>query len=197
MPPPPNTTPATATDLGALPANLTQTVHDAGTTYTVWYRFTAPAGAVVVGVWGFGDLTVYRPTLRPYIGPATAPVPWLSIDALNKPCQFPVTPSTVYYLEVTPNAGNPAPAVLTLTVEVAPTDAAQGGDRVVIADAPGHPPALYTPSGDFTVRRFVMLPWDSTASSAANLQDGTMLLVDEGNARLGLYAADFTLIAPV
>lgn len=50
MPAPPNTTALTAIDLGAFPASLTQDVHDAGTTYTVWYRFTAPADGVVA--WG-------------------------------------------------------------------------------------------------------------------------------------------------
>src|SRR5688500_16232274 len=104
MPAPTNTSATTATDLGTLPASVSQNVHDSGTTYEVWHKFTAPAGVTVVGVFGFGDLTTYRPTIRPYNGPAGAPTALLSIGAENKPIQFPVTPGTEYFLKCTPNA---------------------------------------------------------------------------------------------
>ena len=41
--PPTNTTCLTATELGTLPASITQDVHDAGTTYEVFHKLTAPA----------------------------------------------------------------------------------------------------------------------------------------------------------
>jgi hypothetical protein len=92
--PPTNTTFLTATELGSLPASTSQNVHDSGTTYEVFHKFTAPAGAVVVGVFARGDLSVYRPTVRVYVGPAASPIQILGIAALNKALQFPVTTIT-------------------------------------------------------------------------------------------------------
>src|SRR5262245_58692510 len=104
MPAPTNTSATTATDLGTLPASVSQNVHDSGTTYEVWFKFTAPADAVVIGAFAFGDLVTYKPTIRPYNGPAGAPTQILSIAAENKPIQFPVSAGTEYFLKVTPNA---------------------------------------------------------------------------------------------
>lgn len=191
---PTNTAATTATDLGTLPATVTQDVHDAGTTYTVWYKFTAPADSVVIGAWGFGDLVTYKPTLRPYTGPAGAPVQILSISSENKPIQFPVTAGVEYFLEFTTNAGNPSPASLAVSVLAAPNDAPQPGDFLAIADKAGHPSAVYAPGVDWDVRRFVSFPIDSSASSTAVLTDGTILGYDEANNRLSLHSSDFTFL---
>src|SRR6266699_906565 len=98
MPAPTNISALTATPLVTLPATATQTVDFAGTTYTVWYSFIAPADCVVIGAFAFGDLTVYKPTIFPYSGPASAPVSVLGIAAQNFPIQFPVTAEQTYYL---------------------------------------------------------------------------------------------------
>src|SRR5260370_38634536 len=117
--PPPNISFATAVDLGVLPANVVLNVHDGGTglNYTVYYKFTAPVGARVIGAWGFsGNLGAgYRPVLRPYLGPAGAPTQILGIGSReNVPVQFPVVAGQEYFLELNKNAIDTAPAVLTL-----------------------------------------------------------------------------------
>src|SRR5688572_6253734 len=112
MPAPTNTAATSAISLGTLPASVSQDVHFSGTTYEVWYTLTAPAGATVIGFFGFGDLSVYRPTTLVYTGPAASPVAYLGLGAQNKPFQFPVTPGTEYFFKVTPNGGNPSPAIL-------------------------------------------------------------------------------------
>jgi hypothetical protein len=53
---PGNIDPAHAIELGPLPHTLTQDVNDDGTTYTVWYKYTAVAGDNVIGIFAFGDL---------------------------------------------------------------------------------------------------------------------------------------------
>jgi hypothetical protein len=61
MPAPTNISAATATNVsGLLPYTINQNVHDAGTTYTVWYTYT-PDYTGVLGVWGFGALSGYTP----------------------------------------------------------------------------------------------------------------------------------------
>src|SRR5262245_41304056 len=128
MPAPTNISFATSTDLGALPASTTQRVDDSGTTYTVYYKLTAPTGAVVLGAFGFGDLVTYKPTLDLYDQSQTS---LLGIFNQNKPVQFPVTPGQVYYLKFTPNAGNPSPANLSVTASVAPNTTVPAGSLAV------------------------------------------------------------------
>src|SRR5688572_21432645 len=118
MPVPINLTALLATDLGAFPADVDQTVDDSGTTYTVWYKFTA-AETGVISVWGHGQYgaTSYEPTCAVFEGPASAPVAYMSMSAVNEPMYFPVTGGTEYFLRLTPNSGNPTPADLTIEAE--------------------------------------------------------------------------------
>jgi hypothetical protein len=168
--PPTNTSFLTATELGSLPASTSQNVHDSGTTYEVFHKFTAPAGAVVVGVFARGDLSVYRPTVRVYVGPAASPIQILGIAALNKALQFPVTPGLEYFIKSTPNAGNPTPAALQVDVEVAPNDAPQRGDALINDDSDGFAAVMISPTtGD--IRRFVA-PFPA-GEAGDSLPDGT------------------------
>ena len=109
----------TATNIASLPYSNTQSdIHDAGTTYSVWYKYTAASATErVIGIFGFGDLTVYRPTVEVYTISGGIPVRYLSsLNGINKPIQIPVSNAITYYFKFIPNAGNPTPAVLTLDV---------------------------------------------------------------------------------
>jgi hypothetical protein len=195
MPSPTNTSATTATDLGALPASVSQNVHDAGTTYTVWYQHTA-ATTGVIGIWGFGDLSVYRPTIDVFTGPASSPVAYLTtspITAQNKPVQLPVTAGTTYYFRFTPNAGNPTPAVLAIEAEAAPTGTARRGDIIITDDTFGFPGAIIDQDSG-TVKGFVH-PF--AAGEAGDSLNGVLALEDVGDNEIRIFRRDFTQIAAI
>jgi hypothetical protein len=180
MPPPTNTTALTATAVGALPASVTQNVHDAGTTYTVWYRVTAPADVTVLGAWAFGDLVTYQPTLTPYAGPASAPTQIAAIEGLNVPIQVPVTAGQEYFLEIRPNSGNPTPASLVLSVLAAPQAAPVAGDVLVPTGDLGTAAVVYNPAGDYLVRGFLpTVPVSDAGSQACILPNGYLLINED------------------
>lgn len=187
---PTNVDALSATDLGALPASVSQTVDDAGTTYEVWYKFTAPDGAAVVGAFAFGDLSVYQPTISVYEGPAGSPTTLLDITALNVPIQFPVTPGVEYFLQIVPNGGTVSPANLTLAVEVAPNDAVTAGLIVIPDDTDGFPAALVNVLTGNVVRFINPFP---AGENGDVLDDGTMLVEDNTISVVKKYNADFTL----
>lgn len=190
MPAPTNTSAATATDLGSLPASATQDVHDSGTTYTVWYKVTVPSGVTMLGAFGFGDLTTYRPTISVFEGPPEAPESLLGIAAQNRPVQFPVTAAETYYLRFATNSGNPTPASLSVSVIAGPADAAQAGFLLVPDDTDGFPAAIVDPStGEVAgfVHPFPAGEWGDT------LDDGTILVEDKAAGRIKRYDDAFAL----
>ena len=187
---PTNTTALTAVAIPSLPYSVTQTVDDAGTTYTVWYSYTAVAGDVEIGIFGFGDLVVYQPTTVTFLGPAAAPVQYLGgLFALNRPVQIPVTPGTTYYFRFSPNAGNPTPSVLTLAVERGAQLALQAGLIFVNDDTDGFPGVLIDPNTS-AAHRFIYPFVPGEAGDI--LPDGTLLYADAWNGVLKLYDTAFT-----
>lgn len=137
MPAPSNTSSGTATELAPLDKTVVQQVDDAGITYTVWYKYTAEVGVDTIGILAFGDITIYTPTLHVY-GPNSAVTSYLGgFDVVNLPLQIPVTSGAVYYFRVTPNAGNPTPAILTISALKSPTATIVDGSLMVPDDDPG------------------------------------------------------------
>lgn len=190
MPAPSNTSFLTATDLGTLPATVSQQVDDAGTTYTVYFKVTAPSGATVLGAFAFGDLSDYRPLINVYEGPAASPSTVLDITAQNVPVQFPVTPGTEYFLEIVANA-NVSPSNLTLDVQVAPDEAVDVGDLVVPDDTVGFPAAIIDPATGAVVR-FIPFP---PGEQGDVLDDGTILVEDNDAGVVKVYDGEFALRA--
>ncbi len=192
---PTNLSALTAIDLGTLPASVSQTVDDAGTTYTVWYSYTATSDENVINVFAFGDLTVYKPILRVYLGPAAAPISYLGgVGAQNRPIQIPVTPGTTYYFEVVKNSGNPSPAVLTLTSVTGPMESVPVGSIVVNDDTDGFPAALVdSTTGD--VLRFVSpFPAGEKGDTSA---DGHILVNDDFAGNLVWFDAQFNRLTDI
>src|SRR5262245_57088967 len=109
---PPNTTALTATPIPSSPATITIQVDDLGTTYEVWYSFVPPTSGVR-SIWGYGGGTSYSPSTTLYQGPASAPTEVAGAHA-DVPFQWWLVAGTTYLIQVEPNAGNPAPANLTL-----------------------------------------------------------------------------------
>lgn len=140
MPPPPNLTALTAINVGATPVSYTQTVHDAGTTYTVWLTHTVALADSVIGLWAYGDgLAPYTPFIRMYTGPAAAPVLYNSFgtSSRNKPVRITVTPGVQYFFEIVTNAGNPNPANLNFSILSGPTGSETAGDILITDDIDG------------------------------------------------------------
>ena len=193
---PANTTSAAAVELGPLSNTITKRIDAAGTTATVWYKYTALAGDDVVGIFAFGDLVTYTPTLAIFSpDDATA---YLSIAALNKPVQFPVTVGQVYYLRVTSNAGNPRPATLAISGLKAPVLTVVRGAFLINDDTSSFPAALLSAT-DGSVRRFVLnFPvGEAGIGLLTTTTAGRFLFHDNVNARLVLADKALTVLATI
>ncbi len=192
MPAPTNTSALTAIDIGTtLPYSNSQRVDDSGVTYTVWYSYTPQTGVYELGVWGLGDLTVYKPSLLIYSGPASAPVNILTtISAQNIPVQIPVTPGVQIFFQFLTNAGNPTPANLAVSIIAGPTSAVPIGSIVVPDDNIDFPTAFLSPSVNFTVLNFAQAILSCEAGDT--LDNGTFLTDSSLTADLSYYTSGFT-----
>lgn len=193
MPAPTNINAATAVELGPLPNSISQRVDFSGTTYTVWYKYTATFTGVV-GIWAFGDFVVYQPTneilesdgVTDYLG---------GFFALNVPTQMPVVNGQVYYFEIEPNSGNPSPANLTISGRAAPTLSSASGDILINDDTDFFPAAILSPT-DGTVRKF--LPGFPAGEAGDVFSNGSrMLFVDSNTAQYALFDQNFNLLTEV
>lgn len=194
--PPSNTSFATATTIAAFPYDFTQTdINDAGVNFTVYYRFIAPINSRVIGAWGFsGNIgSGYRPTIRPYNGPAGAPTQILNIAAQNIPIQFPVVPGNEYFLEFTKNIDTAGPESLRIRAEVAPLNPISKGNIIVNDDTPGFPLAVLSHLVDNTVINFVK---DIAAGEGGDIlrPSGVMCLNNFSDNTIKVYNKDFTLL---
>jgi hypothetical protein len=152
---PANTSALTAIEVSALPYAATQNVNDGGTTYTVWYRYTVTAADVmagVIGVWGFGALGGYQPSLLVHNGTAAAPVS-TGISGVNVPVEVPVTTvgETFFFKFIA--LTNYGTANLAVSVLRAPTKAVPVG-AVGINDATAGFPLVFIDADTGEVLRF-------------------------------------------
>ena len=163
MAPPTNISFLTATDLTSLPETINQTADDAGTTYDLYFRIPSAlitAQVKELSIFGFGDLTVYTPTVRAYVGPAASPVQIVRPGSddpkgTNITIQVPVDTGNDYFVKVSTNAGNPSPAALVLTIRAASNDFILSGDIVIPDDTVLYPLAVLNPNTDYAIRRFI------------------------------------------
>jgi len=195
---PSNTVAGTALFISSLPASISRTVHFSGTTYEVWYKYTAITGDKVVGVFGFGDLVTYKPRTRAYSDAGVTQIVDTGTSFQNRPIQFPVTVSTTYFLRFTSNAGNPTPAVLTLEVEKKSTVPIPVGSIAVNDDTEGFPLVLLssTNGDDYNVLNFINSGFPA-GEAADVLKNGISLWADAWNGVLKLFDTSFSLLATV
>jgi hypothetical protein len=140
-------------------------------------------------------LSVYRPSIAVFTGPAASPVAYLSIGAVNRPIQMPVAAGETYYFRFTPNAGNPTPAVLAIDARRGPTGSAAPGAWLVPDDTDGYPAAILSQTTDNTVLGYVPFP---AGEAGDRLATGEILASDRGDDQdLKLYDGNFDLIAAV
>ncbi len=154
MPAPTNISAATAIEILALPFSTTQVVDFAGTTYTVWYKYTF-LNDTVLGVWGLGSGS-YIATCDVY-GPNSSIIHANPTSADNVPLQFQGFVGEEYFFKFTPNGGNPTPANLELSVELPPEEVWPTGALLVPNDTEGNPGTILDPTTGEVLR---MLPSD-------------------------------------
>lgn len=204
MPAPTNTTATTAIDLGTtLPVTVTQEVDDAGTTYDVWYKYTAQANDKYLSIFGFGDLSVYKPAVEVFLGPDTAPVEYLSGSLGNStgtgtyrnvPLEFPVTSGVTYYFKVKTNTGNPAPANLSLTLKTFTNTTYAIGDLLIPTDFDGLGYTIIARSNAAPLFFGTALP---ACEFGCILNNGKFAVEDKHNSKIITFNNDLTQIASI
>lgn len=190
---PSNQSAGTAIDLGTLPASVSQNVHDAGTTYTVWYKYTALSTELEIGIFGFGDLSVYKPKLTIYSDAGSTVL--LNLSSIeNKPVQFPTVSGTTYHFEFVTNSGNPTPAVLLIEAETASIAIIPAGSILVNDDTDGFP-AVILSSSDASVLNFIapFVPGEG----GDILRNGISCFFDFADTELQFYNSAFDKILTV
>ncbi len=195
MPPPVNTTAATATDITSLPATIAQNVNDAGTTYTVWYSVTATTDDVMVGLFGFGGSvgSGYQPSTEVFTGPTGAPVS-TGIFAQNKPVQFYVPAGQTRYIQFVSTTGNVGTANLSIAAEAASLTGVVGLRPMLVIndDTNGLPAALVDLETGDAVGFISGFP---AGEAGDRLPTGETLVADANAGNLQLY--DTNLENPV
>jgi hypothetical protein len=195
MPAPTNTTIGTATDVGALPASISQNVHDAGTTYSVWYKYTATARGSI-GVFGFGDLVGYSPTIEVWTGTAASPV-YADVAAANRPVQVVVTSGETYFFRFITNSGSVSPAVLTLSVEAGPDTTSPIGSLLVPDETPGKPAIVASTLTDYLILQIVSPFPAGEEGDILHSAPHVLLMEDDSTSNAKLYDQNLQLLATV
>lgn len=193
-----NLTAATATVM-TLPWSSTQDVNVGGLTKTVWYKVT-PTEDGELGLFGFGDLVTYQPTVATFTPDGVTPSDLLS-PSTNKRIQLPVTAGQTYYFRFSSSTGNVTPAVLLLTAELFTPQTAPAGSILVNDDTGGFPAAILSASNGDALR-FVQ-PF-SAGEAGSILPNGISCFEDDdlnhdgsGVRGVVLYDARLTQIATV
>ena len=179
MAPPANTAFGSALDLGAaLPiSNVQSDINDAGTNYTVFYKFTCPAGLKAVWVWATSEqVSGYTPKSVPY-DQAQVEILQESPDAPlpNNPIQFPVTPGQVHYIEIVKNAD---------------TALIPNGAIIVNGDIIDQPCGVFSGTANYETIKWVK---DIAVGEGGDITPTGRLLLENriiGNKYIALYSGD-------
>ncbi len=192
---PTNISAATAFVIASLPYSTTQNVHDAGTTYTVWYVYI-PAADGMVDIFAFGDLIAYTAKLNVFSPDGVTH--WPTGSASNVPLQFYGIAGQPYYFKIEPfPAGNPTPAVITLTASAfTATTTIPAGSIAVNDDTVGLPLALLSVADASPLNYVNPFPAgehsDVLTSGIVAVEDKS--LVSTNVSQVGIYDASLALI---
>lgn len=194
MPAPTNISAGTAIDITSLPYSNTQTVDDAGTTYTVWYKYTFDIDKVIgIFCWGTAPYTTKYDTY----GPNSSVIHTDVAQTQNRPIQLQGAAGDTYYIKIAPSSGNPSPAVLDIAVEEAPSDAIVDGDIAINDDTSGFP-CVILDSATGAVRRFEF-PVCAGEQGDSLLTNPPAYLLADGNdfPKVVLYDTDFAEVTRI
>lgn len=123
---PTNTTAATAIVITSLPYNFTNDLAGLTPPFTLWWKYTAVAGDVMLGLVAYQQSGLdFFPEITFWSGPSAASL--TQIDSTNytvdydTPCQFPVQVGVDYWIKIEDNSGSLVTGVLVFDVEPTPT----------------------------------------------------------------------------
>lgn len=199
MAPPANTAFATALDLGStLPiSNLQSDINDAGVNYSVFYKFTCPAGLRMVWVNIYSDVSDYTPEAFPYDQTQTEIlISSITTSPYNKPIQFPVTAGQVHYIKAQKNVDTAGPRHVNLTIHAVANETIIPANAIIInGDTIGQPCGIFSHTVDYQVIKFVK---NFPIGEGGDISHTGKLLFDNqdiSNKFLGLYSGnDLTLL---
>ena len=204
--PPPNTTSGTAVVIPSIPYVIQQTgIHDAGTTFSVWYRYTADGTEGLIGEYFRGEAGgPYTPSVNLYIdNDATL----LGSISANRMSQTPFLSGRTYFFEIVPNGGNPNPATLNINLVKQPRGGKARGDIFIRAASilPSFTAAGYTglAGGIINPTNGVLKDFEPvfpTGESGDYLPGGELMFADELNppfTQLKIYSPSLAEIMSV
>ena len=182
---PTNISLATATDIGSLPASLSQTVSLDSYVFTTWYKYQSNPANTLISIFPSGGFTSgshYLPSASTYDSLGNLLYDGGTLSVVNQPIY---SPGSVYYIKVFPSIVNIVPANLVLVVQLASNNAAPSGSILIIGDSVDNqnnngPAAVLDSSNNNSILNY--LPnFPSVSENGTTLPDGTMAVgTDDG-----------------
>lgn len=177
---PANASFANAIDISPLTYDTVQNLVVEGFAFDGWYKHTGTA-SYNLGIWGFGDLVTFMPTVEVYESDGTTRFPAINpISAINIPLQVPFVLANTKYFRYVPNSRALVTANLTLNAQQSPDesiplgsicvpdDQAEGDFKLAILSA--------LDGDDYHVLTFKDFP---AGESGDILNNGSILIADE------------------
>ena len=193
----PNTTFGTAIVIPSIPFNLTTTANDAGVTYTLWYKYVAPADEVL-GVFGWGTGTGYTPLtiVSELFGgfPDQSPEDRYYPSGQNLPVQFHARAGKTYYFEFRHTGVAAASSTLVIDIVRHVGQVYPAESLMIPDDTWSLPGAILSPTTG-EVLKFVLNFW--SGESGTSSLDGTILTEDYNTGVLKLLDGQLNLIANI
>lgn len=192
MAPPVNISGPTAIELGPLPWSVSQNVHDAGTTYTVWYKFTPDfTGELWFFALGANIADAYKP-LTNILGPNSFITTYLGFGADQiRAVQVPVTLGDVIYFKLETNSGVVNPAQLSITGVKFVPGIVNAGDIFINDDTPKFPGVVLSGTTAQPIRFVQPFPSSETASI---LDNGIQIQYNKATDIPEIYDANLVLV---
>jgi hypothetical protein len=198
---PPNTSAATATVITSLPFSETIDVTDAPNgsdgRHAVWYKYTASAGELLVGLMAFADPAgTYRPQIDVYTGAPGALVAGFPDTSIQRPSTMPVGAGGDFYIKVTDSESTDPLTTSLQFSAVAPTlstDPIPSGSIVINDDCPGYPGIIIS-AVDGTILTII----DVVSGEMGEGLPGTAYVFhDQLTGNIVLYNASFTVVKSI
>ena len=215
--PPVNQYPISAKTVNSLPFTDSLNVYSTlGYTAAVWYKYT-PITTRTIGVWGFGDLTNYKPKWEVYndagsniyIGQQSG------TTYRNKPFLLPLFGSNTYYFFFFIAAIDTPydPSVLSLNIQDEPNQPIAQGDFLTTREVDSDyefPLTILAGASDFNVKRYIQIE-DTTLSNntvrgtsglphgqtGAIFDNGKFVLSDELTGLVKIFDSNFNLVISI
>lgn len=186
---------AGAIDIVGLPFTANQNLVVSGFAFDGWYKHTG-ISSYNLGIWGFGDLVTFMPTVEVYESDGVTRYPAISqISAINIPLQVPFVGANQKYFRYIPNSRTLAVANLVVNAQQSPNESIPLGSICVPDD---------TAEGDFKLGIFSAIDGDDyhvlvykdfpAGESGDSLDNGFILVQDEEDNSIKGFNASYAQV---